>query len=186
MNKTLLKLSAVALIAGSYASLAFAADEVTQGKVNFTGKLVDMTCSIEADSQDQTVTLPTMSTTSLAKDGDVAGSRMFDIKVEKCPSSVKKVAAHFETTNLDPATRNAKNLDEDQPTGAKQVTVELLDSDGTTPLKLGTTGSYVNVKESSPAGNGTATLSYGGRYHATGATTAGTVKAIVSFTLAYE
>ena len=183
MNKTLLKLSAVALAALSYASLAAAE---TQTTVKFTGKLQDATCQIDSSSLNQEVTLPTLSTTTLNKSGAVAGATMFDVKVVDCPSTMTAVTAHFETLNMDPDTRNAKNLA--TTNAASNVTVQILDRDGTTAIPLGSKGQFVSVVKggTEAAPTYSADLLYGGRYYATGATTPGNVSSTVTFTLAYQ
>ncbi|MBB5402199.1 fimbrial protein [Paraburkholderia youngii] len=169
----------IAVAGLSVAPMVFAQAAPGTGQVTFNGELIDDTCVINAGDDDKTVTLPTLSTQSLVAAGQTAGSRMFDISVSQCPATLTNVAAHFETTNMDPATRNAINQASTSP--ASNVEVQLLDSDGNTPILLGSTGSFVPV-----ASNGTATMSYGGRYYATNKTTAGNVTAVVRYTLAYQ
>ncbi|ACB69071.1 Fimbrial protein (plasmid) [Burkholderia ambifaria MC40-6] len=155
---------------------------VTQGKVTFDGELTTSTCSVQAGDEDKKVLLPKISTVDLAKKADTAGSTSFTIGVSNCATDVKAVAAHFEMTNMDPDTGNLKNLAE-AATAAKNVTVQLVNSDGT-GVRAGTTGRFFNV-----AGTGTergATLIYGGQYYATGETTAGKVNSFARFTLAYQ
>lgn len=147
------------------------------GKVTFNGKLIQETCQINAGDDDKTVTLPTISAQSLTAAGQTAGSTMFDISVSNCPGDLTSVAAHFETTHMDPDTRNATNQATTSPAGLVQV--QLLDRDGTTPILLGSSGSPVTIT------GGAATMSYGGQYYATGQTTAGNVMAVVNYTLAY-
>jgi major type 1 subunit fimbrin (pilin) len=165
-----------ALVGVSVAPIAFA--QVGAGQVTFNGELIDETCQIDAGDEDKVVTLPTLSTQSLAAAGQTAGSTMFDISVSQCPSKLTSVAAHFETTNMNPDTRNAINQAPANPAG--HVEVQLLDRDGTTPILLGSTGTSV------PVSNGEAKMSYGGQYYATDATTAGSVTAVVRYTLAYQ
>ncbi|NML34738.1 fimbrial protein [Paraburkholderia antibiotica] len=169
----------IALMGISVAPMVFAQSAPGAGQVTFNGQLLDDTCVINAGDDDKTVTLPTLSSQSLAAAGQTAGSTMFTISVSSCPSDLKNVAAHFETTNMDPDTRNAIN--QATATPASNVEVQLLDRDGTTPILLGSTGTYVPV-----ATDGTATMSYGGQYYATDKTTAGNVTAVVRYTLAYQ
>ncbi|SMG54099.1 fimbrial protein [Paraburkholderia susongensis] len=170
----------IALMGLSAASMVFAQAAPGTGRVTFNGQLTDDTCVINAGDEDQTVTLDTLSSQSLAVAGQVAGSRMFDISVSQCPSTLSNVAAHFETTNMNPSTRNAINQASASP--AQNVEVQLLDSNGTTPILLGSTGTFVPIDATA----GTAKMSYGGQYYATGKSTAGNVTAIVRYTLAYQ
>ncbi|MGV2293077.1 fimbrial protein [Trinickia sp. YCB016] len=180
MQANLKKISLAIALMGAFASSAFATATDGKGTVTFNGTLTDNTCTIDAGDVNKTVTLPTISTKSLATAGDVAGSTMFSIHVSACSPTVTQVAAHFETTNLEQTSRGAKNLNDGQAGGATKVAVQMLDGDGTTVLNLGTKGSAVAVT------NNAATMYYGGRYYALGQTTAGTVKAVVSYTLAYN
>jgi major type 1 subunit fimbrin (pilin) len=194
MKKKVLAVSAAMLLGSWVAVPAFAQTSgetpapepkpepaVTQGKVTFDGELTASTCSIAAGDEDKKVTLPKVSTVALAKSGDTAGSTSFEINVTKCSADVKKVAAHFEMTNMDPATGYLKNL-LTGTTAAKNVVVQLVNSDGT-GIRAGSTGHYFDVAGTAP--NLGATLIYGGQYYATGATTAGKVNTFARFTLAY-
>ena len=179
MKKKVLGASAAMLMGVLAASPAFAQTAVTQGKVTFDGELTSNTCSIKAGDEDKKVQLPTLSTITLAKKGDTAGSTSFDITAAKCSADVAKVAAHFEMTNMDPATGFLKNLLAD---GAKNVVVQLVNSDGT-GIRAGSTGAYFDV---TGAGDDRgATMLYGGQYYATGESGAGKVNTFARFTLAY-
>ncbi len=180
MNASLKKVSLVALLAAFAAPAAFAA--AGQGTVTFNGNLTDSTCTLDGldANNNLNVALPTISTKTLAAAGNTAGATMFQLKVKDCSADVTKVAAHFETTNLETVSRGAKNLKDGVTGGATKVAVQLLDGDGTTVLNLGTKGSPVTVT------SGAATMYYGGRYYALGQTTAGAVQSVVTFTLAYN
>jgi len=170
----------IALLGLSAAPMVFAQAAPGTGQVTFNGELTDDTCLINSGDEDKTVTLPTISTQSLATAGQAYGSTMFDISVSQCPATLSNVAAHFETTNMNPDTRNAINQATNSP--AQNVEVQLLDRDGKTPILLGSTGTFVAIDATA----GTAKMSYGGQYYATGKSTAGNVTAIVRYTLAYQ
>lgn len=177
------KMALCALLVSAASSSAFAAD-ITQGTVTFNGKLNAETCNIVSDNQNITVTLPTLSIASLTATGNEAGSKTFDIKVEKCPTTISDVAAHFEAINSDGFDAVTKNLTNSVPaasTPAKNVEIRLYDKDGKTQLPVGSTGGFFT-----PDSSGNATLTYMGGYYATGATTAGPVAAKVAYTLAYK
>lgn len=179
MKKQVTKLM-FAMMGLAVAPMVFAQTAPGTGQVTFNGELYDETCVIDAGDVDKTVTLPTISSKSLAAAGAVYGSKDFTISVSSCPASAASVAAHFETTNMNPDTRNAINLAATNK--ADNVEVQLLDYDGKTQLKLGSTGKFFNIDAVSHA----AVMTYYGQYYATAATTAGNVKAVVRYTLAYQ
>ncbi len=183
MKAKFTKLS-IALLAGAMAApLAFAED---QGTVTFTGRVQEDTCNLATGSANQTVELGTVSASALSAVKSNAGSKMFDIVVENCGASISKVAAHFETDNIDVDSENTiKNTASGN--AAQNVTVQLVDRDGTTPIALGSTGTSRDVTGGTETVGGGATLTYGGRlYSSKGGATAGEVLAITRFTLAYN
>ncbi|AXF77605.1 type 1 fimbrial protein [Erwinia tracheiphila] len=168
--------------------MAVSAQAVTQGTVEFDGKLITETCSIDTDSQAIIVNLPTLSTQTLSDAGAVGGSRSFDIKVSDCPTgegaAITKVAAHFEAiggTGVNSVTGNLTNAYTGTEPKATNVEVRLFDADGATQLALGNTGTAFDIDSKA----GTATMRYYGAYYATGATTPGKVYAKAQYTLAY-
>ena len=180
MNKTRLMIVLAGVMA---APMAFAQSAPPgTGTITFNGTLLADTCEINASDVDKTVTLPTLSAQSLAAAGQTAGATMFTISVANCPASLNSVAAHFETTNMDTSTRNAVNLATTSP--ASNVLVQLLDKDGSTPILLGSAGSYEAI--SGTGATRGATLNYGAQYYATGQAGQGNVVAIVRYTLAYN
>lgn len=181
MSKLKAPLCAIALAMTT--SSAFAAGEVTQGTVSFTGKLIAETCSIVAADVDKVVNLPTLSTQTLSKSGAVGGSTTFDINVEKCPTTggPANVAAHFEAINSDGFDATTGNLTNSLTSGAaKNVQIRLYDKDGTTVIPVGGTGSAFPIADQK------AKMTYIGAYYATAATSAGDVAAKVQYTLAYK
>jgi major type 1 subunit fimbrin (pilin) len=178
MHKLTLTLCAMALAAASTSVLA--ADE-TQGTVTFNGELIAETCTIASDSVNRIVDLPTLSTQTLNAPKLEAGSKGFDLNVEKCPEGITKVAAHFEaigSTGGDSATGNLVNKYSGEKTAAGNVQVRLYNSDEQ-QLKLGDTGTAADVTD------GKATMRYYGGYYSTAPTTAGMVSAQARYTLAY-
>lgn len=178
-----LKLSLCAIALAAVSTSALAAGEVTQGTVTFNGELISETCSIATDSQDIQVTLPTVSTQTLSAAGMAAGSKGFDINVEKCPATITSVAAHFEaigSSGVDSTTGNLTNqfVETTDLKKASNVEVRLYNSDEL-QLKLGEAGAAATVTD------GKATMRYYGGYYSTAATTAGKVYAQARYTLAY-
>lgn len=171
------------LCALAMATVSTSALAATQGTVTFNGELITSTCEIAADSVDRQVQLPTVAIQTLAKSGDTAGSKGFDLNVENCPTGITQVAAHFEavgSSGVDSATGNLTNQyagDANTP-AAGNVQVRLYNSDEN-QLKLGETGAPATVT------NGSATMRYYGGYYATGATSVGKVYAQAAYTIAY-
>lgn len=184
MKKTKLSACVLALCASTFTFSAFAEDtlQVGQGKVSFDGEVVGDTCTIENDNL--IVTLPTVSVQSMPVAGTQTGIKNFDIKVKDCPTSFKKVAAHFEpigSSGINYSTWNLKN-DYEATEGGKEaatnVEVRLFNSDHT-HIRPGDTGAEVDIV------GGEATMTYAGGYYSTGASTAGKVTAHVVYTLSY-
>ncbi|WP_105652594.1 fimbrial protein [Cronobacter dublinensis] len=156
------------------------AQAASQGTVTFNGKLIAETCEIDTNDVDKTVTLPTLSTQTLAKAADVGGTTTFTIKAVNCPDAIKKVAAHFEaldSTGFNPVTGNLTNAA--AIGAAKNVEVRLYNIDSTV-IPVGGTGKAFDVQTDK-----TATMSYVGGYYATAATEPGDVTAKVNYTLSY-
>lgn len=95
-----------ALISSAMCSSVFAAD-AGNGRINFTGAIIDAPCSIAPESVDQTVDLGQVSNVALA-DGGKSTPRPFEIALENCDvSSLSNgvsltftgAAASFDTTN---------------------------------------------------------------------------------------
>lgn len=176
MHKFKMTLCAMALAAVSTSALA--ANE-TQGTVTFNGELVADTCTIASDSVDRQVQLPKVAIQTLAAAGATAGSKGFDLNVENCPEGITQVAAHFEAIGSSGVNSQTGNLTNSATTNsANNVEVRLYNSDEQ-QLKLGETGAPA------PVTGGKATMRYYGGYYATAATTAGQVKAVANYTLAY-
>lgn len=81
-------------------------------KVQFTGNYSEETCvvSINNASSSESIELPTISTSALKKDGDEAGSVVFNIALKLCPAN-RVIALRFASGNIaaDPATGNLNN-----------------------------------------------------------------------------
>ncbi|MBV8271923.1 MAG: type 1 fimbrial protein [Cupriavidus sp.] len=180
MKNELVKISAVALLTMGMGSTAFAQ---SQGQVTFNGALTGDTCTISADDVNRNVPMPRIPTSALATATSVAGATMFAITVAGCAATTNSVAAHWETMNMNPDTRNARNLATGD-TAATNVDVQLLDRDGTTVIPLGSAGTPVAITGTGATRG--AILNYGGQYYATGATRQGTVTATARFTLTYN
>ncbi|HFR4114608.1 TPA: fimbrial protein [Yersinia enterocolitica] len=183
MRKVNLAVCALALAVSS--TTVFAA---SNGTVTFNGLLQDDTCQIETGTEDVLVTLPTLSTSVLAKSGDQEGSTNFTISVVDCPVAVTKVSAHFNAINSDGVNPTTGNLTNSATGGATGAEVRLYNLDSTSSqIRVGDTGAAFDVTPGTGADpKGTTTLSYAGGYYATAATTPGIVTAKVQYVLSYN
>jgi major type 1 subunit fimbrin (pilin) len=172
------------LVAATATSAAMASD----GTINFNGELKAETCQVAvngaAGSAGSTVTLPTISTASLAAQGQVAGQTGFSIQLSKCSAALKTASAFFEAGgSVDPASGNLKNLSGT----ATKAQLQLVDASNGKAIKAGDTG---QVASTSRISIDTTTLSadlpYAVQYYAQAATTPGTVISNVTYSINYQ
>ena len=173
------------LLALCLAPLFSASALAHDGTITFNGKVVAQTCSVNTgNSGNLSVTLPTVSSTSLKKDGDTVGLTPFSINLTGCTTGVngaQNVKAFFEPgATTDFATNNLTNTG-----SANNVQVQILNSDGQTPILLGRDFAGQNVTAEAIQGSDV-TLRYAARYYATGQASAGEVTSTVNYTVAYE
>lgn len=178
--------------------------QAATGTITFTGNVTAQTCQVTGNTSaasDFTITMPNVSTSLLARDGQVASSNNNGIMLKltgcsrKTASSDGAVRARFESgTNVDAATKRLKN------TGtATNVQVGLVNPDGS-DIQIGTSdqsagnpwvnitgGSYNTATPAVDQNTGTATLQYGYKYVATGgAAGAGTVVSTVQYSIDFQ
>lgn len=187
-------IAAGAALSLGMATTALAAD----GTITFSGAVTNTTCTIGgSDSGNQTVLLPTVSTTSLQSAGQTAGTTAFQITLSNCSAgsdgggATPEVTTYFESgPTVDPDTGTLRNAADG---GAGQVNVQILGSNSN-PIVVGSQVSAAGNQQNSQrvtlngdpsAGTGSATLNYAARYYATGQATAGQVNTTVQYTLAY-
>lgn len=162
---------------------AFASD----GTITITGTVTDSACQVDVNGgvADATVTLPTVSTSSLAADGDVAGATPIVMSLSGCPAT-GHVRAYFETQNVDVATGYLVN---NAKTGAAaNVQVQVLNAiDGSAiDLRDNLNNNFVDFVDDGDGTTGSATLNYAAQYVAVnGAASAGGVETALVYTLDY-
>jgi len=159
---------------------AFAAD----GTITFNGNITAQTCTINGNgsgAKDFTVTLPTVSTSTLASAGQTAGRTPFNIALTNCTPGTGNVHTFFEPGPTTDATTGNLILNAG---GATKVQLGLLNSDFSA-IKSGFADASQNSKPVAITSGG-ATLSYYVQYVATGAATAGAAKSSVLYTIAYQ
>jgi major type 1 subunit fimbrin (pilin) len=155
----------------------------SDGTITFTGNVTAQTCTISGNgtTNNFTVALPSVSSSSLAAAGQTAGRTAFNIALTACTPATGTVHTYFEpgattdltTGNLIVATGGATNVE-----------IGLLNSDFT-PIKAGAADASQNSESVSIAA-GSATLNYYAQYTATGAATAGKANSSVTYTLSYQ
>lgn len=177
-------LSAVLVAAAAMGSqLAHAAPD---GTITFNGAITATTCKINggAAPANFTVTMPTVSTTTLAAADQTAGRTGFRIALTNCTAG-GNVHTFFEAgPTVDVGTGRLINSG-----AATNVEVELLNKDGsaiTVGASDGTGAGLQNSKSVAIVG-GAANLDYYSQYHATGgASGAGSVTSSVTYDISYN
>ncbi|MGU3414495.1 fimbrial protein [Enterobacteriaceae bacterium C23F] len=185
MRKYTTAISALALVVSSaFAASAFAVD----GTITINGKITDTTCTISVDggSNDATVTLPTVSSSTLTAAGQTAGATPFNISLSNCSgTSLNTASTYFEPGAYVDSTTGRLNIDSTAADAATNVQVELLNADRNAIVAGASVANGQNdVPVDISGGNGT--LNYYAQYYATGASTAGSVTTQVDYTMTYE
>nr|WP_154325410.1 fimbrial protein [Pantoea sp. 201603H] len=175
LNKAIL---AAAVVFGM-SSMAHAAGE-GQGKVTFTGSIIDAPCSITPESVDQTVDLGQISKVAL-QDGGKSTPRNFSIDLENCafgtPAAKNKVTVTF--TGMESAAGNGLLGITGTASGAS---VAITSGDG----QVITLGEATNEQTLQDGNN---TLSFAAYMQGDGASatiTEGDFQSVADFTLAYN
>ena len=184
---------ALAVVTGSVLGLASLGAHAADGTMTFTGTITDTTCSINGMASgtpaDVAVTLPTVSASTLASAGSVAGTSsptQMVLALTGCSGTATKAVATFENgPTVDQTTGNLSNQTAAGSGGAKNVQVRLLNA-SLLPIDI-TTGSNNDIANNGTAiSGGTGNLKYFAQYYATGAATAGAVNTSVQYTMQYQ
>lgn len=159
------------------------------GRVTFEGEILsDGTCKIDTDSQNRTVTLPTVGKANLRHAGQTAAPVPFSITLKECNAAdVTKVKLLFNgATTGQPYLANKTGSGK-----AANVGIQIVKADGAgTPIKVD--GSQANSEKAADTGkeqNGTVIqprFDYFAHYYATGVATAGDVEATATFQVQYN
>ena len=164
--------------------MAISSANAATGTITITGEIQASSCVINnepATNESATnfnVELPTVSATDLAAANKTAGLTLFNINVTQCPE--ENVSVSFSSANANDAGRlnttgDATNVDV-QLVNSKLQAINLNDD-----VVSQTNGAWVNTGEA-----GTATLTYGAQYFATGAASVGSVGTTVEYTVVYQ
>lgn len=177
MKKAILSTVVAAASIAAFAPAAHAAD----GLIEFTGALTSATCKINGGEKDFTVTLPTVSTSTLATAGSWAGRQAFKLALTECQPNTGVVSAYLEPgPTVDMTTGNLKV----DTGGATNVQIALLNSTYDKINAAGTNGSQNVDKVNISAGK--ADLQFYAQYQSLGGATAGAAKSRVNYTIAYN
>ncbi|CAM3997326.1 fimbrial protein [Rahnella bruchi] len=91
MNST----SGVSLAALSLLMAWSGAISAHDGEINITGRIVDKTCSVSADSLNSLVTMGSVSSKQFARAGDGSRYEPFTLTLEKCGDAASNVSVTF-------------------------------------------------------------------------------------------
>lgn len=175
MKKSLLTTALITAIGAiAFMPSAFAA---STGTINISGQVVADTCAISVNgSSTSTVTLPTVTTNTLAAVGNTAGDTSFPIALTGCNSTLTTAKMTFSNTNV----ASNGNLSNTASSGSS-AQVQLLSGSNVINLGNGTNAPTIAIS----GGTGSTTLT--ARYYAnTANTTAGAVSTAANFTLTYN
>ena len=180
MKKTLL--SAVMIASFGIAALAsLSVQAASSGTINFTGKVLADTCTINVNgSSTSTVALPTVMTTAFGSTvGATAGATPFTIALTGCDPNTASASMAFTGAQVDSSTGNLKNA---TTTGGSNVEIQLLNS-SSAAINTSTQANAPTIAVASGAGSTSLTAQY---ISTATATTAGLVTSSVGFTLTYQ
>ena len=171
------------------------------GIVRFKGKVVDQTCTIDGNSQDQIVVLDTVPKNRFTAVGNTAMPTPFEIKLSGCTvpatggKAIRVKARFASVANVD--TANNYTLRNTKAGGATNVNIQLFNADGTTPISpmkrvtITTDGVPTHTSQDGATFENITTanqvLHYVAKYYSTAASVGvGEVESAVDFELTYE
>ncbi|HBE9082937.1 fimbrial protein [Serratia fonticola] len=168
-----------AVIGMTFAGSALAAD----GTITINGTITDTTCDISVNNQskDATVTLPTVSTSALASPGATAGTTTFAIVLNNCAGATLNTASTFFEAG-DYVEQSSGRLNNSASGTATGVQVELLNANQS-KIMAGSDFNQGDIATDISSGSGV--MNYFARYYAKGAVTPGTVNTQVDYTIIY-
>ncbi len=155
----------------------------SDGTISFSGSVVTATCVVKVNNSaaSATVTLPTVSQSVLATNGQVAGATRFTLNLSGCTAG-KTVSSYFEAgASVDTTTGNLINGGT-----AGNVQVQLLTATGA-PISVGSSSQATTAgiaMTATPAVTG-GVLNYAAQYYSTGVSTGGSVTTSVTYSLTY-
>ncbi|OKP16859.1 fimbrial protein [Serratia fonticola] len=174
-----IKLISLALVAFSSVALADSANTV-----QFKGEVSEQTCNVNINGNEGNpiVLLPTVPAADLASPGATAGATEFTVNVTGCnvassDTAIKTVFAGNNPT----ANGNLGNAGD-----AQNVSIQLMDSNGTTPLVFATSTTVTTSPMTLQTGATSTSQTLSARYYAEGIATPGAVLATAQYAISYN
>jgi major type 1 subunit fimbrin (pilin) len=186
-------LPAMAIVTGGLLGVASLGAHAADGTITFTGTVSNTTCSINGAASgspaDLSVTLPTVSTGTLASQGAVAGTSsptQMVLALSGCTGGATKAVAAFENgPTVDQTTGNLSNQTAVGSGGAGKVEVRLLNA-SLLPINITTGANNDIANNGATITGGNANLKYFAQYYSTGTATPGAVNTSVQYTMQYQ
>lgn len=165
---------------------ATAAPSADSSTINFTGKVVDVPCTIATASQDQTIDLGSVASSQLTEAGSASTPVPVKITLENCNVGTSSTAS-FTFTGQSTDT-NSQALDNTSASGsdATNVGVEMKDTKGTNVVFDGSTPAGETDISSIESGGSIDVDFTADMISINGNATAGDVTAQTTFTVAYQ
>jgi len=170
------------MIMGMFSANVFAASNNT---ISFQGEVTDQTCTLTVNGNENApiILLPTVTVSSLAKSGDVAGATTFEMGVTGCSAtenSSKSLSTVFIGNLVDLANEGTLG----NSGTAENVNIQILDGESK-PIDLSSI--YTAEQDLKLADDETSAKSmYTAQYFSTGTATAGTVAASLQYAVTYQ
>lgn len=179
---TLKSLSKVMLpLAGLMLAGSFQAANAANGTVNFTGEIVQSTCTVVSADQTKTVVLGKYPTSAFPKTGATSGAKAFTISLEKCEVGDYTLRFDGNTPTGNPDLLAVTG-------GAKGVGVEILDNNSAiVPITQDVASPATVTIAAGATSPGTATFNLRARYRSfQDVVTAGKADSNATFTIQYK
>ncbi|MFZ5177139.1 fimbrial protein [Enterobacter kobei] len=171
--------TAVAILTG----FSLMANAESTGEINFTGNITGSTCNVTVDGGQNTITLPTVSTSELKTAGQTTGQTKFVLSLKDC-SGDGTVSGFFQNG----ATVNSETgrLIQTDAEGAKNISLELLDGTNGSVIFIGNqnqseTNYFAQINDGEEI-----KLPYSIRYYSEGTASSGAVASSLIYNLQYK
>ncbi|EBZ1028249.1 long polar fimbrial protein LpfA [Salmonella enterica subsp. enterica serovar Muenchen] len=203
-NKIILAMAAAGMMCATSAfATTIPTTDAGNGTINFTGSVIDAPCSVSTDSQNINVILGQVSKNQLKSADESSDPKKITISLlncsfeapsasnsdskqsEKAVTDYSKVAVAFTTSGgLDAEALKKGEIANTAPAPATNVVIQLLKSDGVSPVDLSSEPTQDDATQLNTASE-TNDLIFYARMLATGVATPGAVGASVTYKLKY-
>lgn len=176
-----MKMNFIAMAVAATAVLSMSNAFAAAGTVNFTGEILDKACTVDVDSQNQTVALGSYNKSEFTAAGSFTAAKKFSIVLKDCPETVTTAHVRFDGTP-EPTDDTMLAIDSSVSGAATGVAINLMSADKN-QLPLHGENSY-SYTLSSTEDN---TLNFYAQYKSTADTvTAGPANSVASFSVVYN